>query len=199
MNTYPATRERLLEAAIELFARSGFRGAAVRQICDRARANPGAISYHFGGKRQLYRAALRRVADRVAVTVGPIGHESASIEELVLIATRAVCHTLLQDDAAMRLILRDLAAGGDAAAEALAPALGTVFQRLLERVEGPGSVANRQRITELLLTAMAPPYLILGAWPVLERALDLTAGERRVLLERLLQASLVPPAEVTSR
>ncbi|MCG6963095.1 MAG: TetR family transcriptional regulator [Acidobacteria bacterium] len=198
MNDFPTTRERLLDAAIVLFARSGFKGAPVRQICDRARANPGSVSYHFGGKRQLYRAALRRVADHVSTAVGPIEHESASAEELVLIATRAVCHTLLEDDAAMRLILRDLAEGGEAVAEALAPALRTVFQQLIERVEVAGPASNRQRVTELLLAAMAPPYLLLGAWPVLERALDLTAGERRVLLERLLQASLVPPANLGS-
>lgn len=198
MTLYPTTRERLLDAAIELFARSGFRGASVRQICDRARANPGAVSYHFGGKRQLYRAALRRVAERVVTAVGPVEHESSPPEELVLIATRAICHTLIDDDAAMRLILRDLAEGGEAVAEALAPALRTVFQRLTERVEAAEPISARQRITELLLAAMAPPYLMLGAWPVLERALDLGVGERRVLLERLLQSSLTVPGRVSS-
>jgi len=193
MTSYPTTRERLLDAAVELFARYGFKGASVRQICDRARANPAAISYHFGGKRQLYRAALRRVADQVATTVGPIEHESAAPEELVLIATRAVCNTLLDDDAAVRFILRDLAEGGEAVAEALAPALRGVFQRLMERADEGGAVSSRHRITRLLLAAMAPPYLLLGAWPVLERALDLSRGERRVLLERLLQTSLGEP------
>jgi AcrR family transcriptional regulator len=62
----PPTRERLLTAASRLFAEHGFRGASVRDICNHAGANPGAVSYHFGGKRQLYRAVLRRATARLA-------------------------------------------------------------------------------------------------------------------------------------
>ena len=63
MNT--TTSERLLDASARLFAESGYRGASVRDICNQARANPGAVSYHFGGKRQLYRAVLRRAASQL--------------------------------------------------------------------------------------------------------------------------------------
>ncbi len=56
------TKSRLLETAATLFADHGYRGASVRRICDLARANPGAVSYHFGGKKQLYRLVLRRAA-----------------------------------------------------------------------------------------------------------------------------------------
>ena len=60
------TKTRLLETAATLFAEHGYRGASVRRICDLARANPGAISYHFGGKKQLYRTALRRAASSLS-------------------------------------------------------------------------------------------------------------------------------------
>lgn len=53
------TRERILEAAGELFAEGGFRGATVRNICDRAGANVSAIKYHFGAKEELYSEVLR--------------------------------------------------------------------------------------------------------------------------------------------
>ena len=39
---------------------------AIRDICDLAGANPGAVSYHFGGKRQLYRTVLRQAAEGLA-------------------------------------------------------------------------------------------------------------------------------------
>lgn len=55
------TRERLLEAASELFAERGFRRASARDICARADANTAAISYHFRGKRGLYAAVLTHV------------------------------------------------------------------------------------------------------------------------------------------
>jgi len=58
------TRERLLEAAGEVFAEHGFRGATVRAICQAAGANVGAVNYHFGGKRALYREVLRYAFER---------------------------------------------------------------------------------------------------------------------------------------
>jgi len=55
----PKTRERLLEAAAELFAERGFNGTTVRDICHRAGANVSAVKYHFENKRHLYDAVIR--------------------------------------------------------------------------------------------------------------------------------------------
>jgi TetR/AcrR family transcriptional regulator, regulator of cefoperazone and chloramphenicol sensitivity len=57
--TMPETRQRLLEAAGEVFAERGFRAATVREICHRAKANLAAINYHFGDKERLYTAVLQ--------------------------------------------------------------------------------------------------------------------------------------------
>jgi len=54
-----STRDRILEAAGELFAKWGFQGATVRAICERARVNVSAIKYHFGGKEELYSEVLK--------------------------------------------------------------------------------------------------------------------------------------------
>jgi TetR/AcrR family transcriptional regulator, regulator of cefoperazone and chloramphenicol sensitivity len=53
------TRQRLLEAAGEVFAERGFRAATVRDICQGARANIAAVNYYFGDKERLYTAVLR--------------------------------------------------------------------------------------------------------------------------------------------
>jgi TetR/AcrR family transcriptional regulator, regulator of cefoperazone and chloramphenicol sensitivity len=52
------TRQRLLEAAGEVFAKQGFRNSTIREICRRARANLAAVNYHFGDKERLYLAVL---------------------------------------------------------------------------------------------------------------------------------------------
>jgi AcrR family transcriptional regulator len=54
-----ATRQRLLEAAGEVFAAKGYRAATVREIIRRAGANIAAAHYHFGDKAALYAAAFR--------------------------------------------------------------------------------------------------------------------------------------------
>lgn len=52
-------RQRLLEAAGEVFAEKGFAKATVREICDRAGANVAAINYYFRDKEGLYREAIQ--------------------------------------------------------------------------------------------------------------------------------------------
>jgi AcrR family transcriptional regulator len=54
------TRERILEAAADIFAERGQREATVREIVTRARANLAAVNYHFGDKAALYAAVLER-------------------------------------------------------------------------------------------------------------------------------------------
>jgi len=53
------TKQRLIEAAGEMFADKGYEAASIRDICQRAEANLAAVNYHFGEKRQLYVAAVR--------------------------------------------------------------------------------------------------------------------------------------------
>ena len=51
-------REQILDAAIYLFARKGFSASGVREIARRANTNIAMISYYFGSKRGILKAAL---------------------------------------------------------------------------------------------------------------------------------------------
>ncbi|QNI32412.1 CerR family C-terminal domain-containing protein [Alloacidobacterium dinghuense] len=52
-------RARLIEAAIELFAKKGYEGTSVRDLATAAGVNVAAVSYHFGSKDELYHESLR--------------------------------------------------------------------------------------------------------------------------------------------
>ena len=53
-------KERLLRIGLEEFAKRGYDGATVRDICDRAHSNIAGINYYFGDKRQFYIAVRRQ-------------------------------------------------------------------------------------------------------------------------------------------
>jgi AcrR family transcriptional regulator len=54
------TRERLLDAAEQLFGARGFEGTSMRSVTAEAGANLAAVHYHFGSKEELFRAAASR-------------------------------------------------------------------------------------------------------------------------------------------
>jgi len=49
------TRELVLKAACEVFARDGYHDGTVGKICDAEGANRAAVNYYFGDKENLYR------------------------------------------------------------------------------------------------------------------------------------------------
>jgi len=56
-----ATRERILEAALDLFAELSFDGATTRDIATRAAVTQPLLNYHFSSKDELWRAAVDRL------------------------------------------------------------------------------------------------------------------------------------------
>ena len=67
--TAEGARERILEAALDLFGERGLTGTTVRDIAARAKVNVAAISYHFGGKDELYRAVAGMVIGSIEARV----------------------------------------------------------------------------------------------------------------------------------
>jgi AcrR family transcriptional regulator len=58
-----ATRRRIIDTSLRLFAEHGFRGVSVRDISAAAQVNVAAVNYHFGGKQGLYRTIFETVLD----------------------------------------------------------------------------------------------------------------------------------------
>ena len=59
INTTPEAKQRLLEAAEEIFAEKGFQATTIRELAERANVNIAAINYYFGDKERLYIEAVK--------------------------------------------------------------------------------------------------------------------------------------------
>jgi len=75
------TRQRLLDAAAELFAERGIESSSVDAIAERADRTSGAIYDHFEGKEGLLFALLEGWVDDVAVAIGAELATATSLDE----------------------------------------------------------------------------------------------------------------------
>jgi AcrR family transcriptional regulator len=66
MTKKPSTRERILDAALDLFAEEGFQGTTITEVERRVGLTPGTGSFyrHFASKEELLKAAVEREVDR---------------------------------------------------------------------------------------------------------------------------------------
>ncbi len=71
------TRGQLLDAGLTLFSEYGYDSVTTRQLASEAGANIAAIAYHFGGKRDLYRAVLRQLVEDTEPLLGPVAQRMA--------------------------------------------------------------------------------------------------------------------------
>jgi TetR/AcrR family transcriptional regulator, regulator of cefoperazone and chloramphenicol sensitivity len=65
------TRNRIIEAAVELFGEHGFEAASTRDIAARAGVNAPALQYYFENKEGVYRACVEALAEEAWKTFGP--------------------------------------------------------------------------------------------------------------------------------
>lgn len=84
------SRERILAAALSSFAERGFDGTTTRRIAAQADVNLGLIQYYFGGKLELWRAAVDRAFEELHAALAELLAEDDA----------------MQDDERMRLLVR---------------------------------------------------------------------------------------------
>ncbi|NEV63469.1 CerR family C-terminal domain-containing protein [Thiorhodococcus minor] len=88
----PDTRQRLLRSALRAFGHNDYDAVSNRQLVQDAGANVAAISYHFGGKRELYLATAAYLAEQLGEG---IGEQLDRIEQALPSASAADCQRML--------------------------------------------------------------------------------------------------------
>lgn len=91
------TRELLLSAAKKLFALKGYDATSVQELAREAGVNVSLVSYHFQGKKGLYRACLgqfgrERLAVAMRILVPPQNSEEFRVRLGLFIEEMIVCH-----------------------------------------------------------------------------------------------------------
>jgi AcrR family transcriptional regulator len=77
------SRERILAAALQVFAEKGFHNATISEITACAGVSRGLITYYFPGKQQLAHELLGRYLDGVAALVGTGGDPDERLAKVI--------------------------------------------------------------------------------------------------------------------
>ncbi|HEX8008971.1 MAG TPA: TetR family transcriptional regulator [Trebonia sp.] len=161
----PPTRERIVEAARELFLRQGFRRTTVRAVAACAGVDSALISYHFGSKQGLFAEAMRvacsRTLNLAEVLTGPreglADRLLRSVTEGWDATNPAENRLALQDEDVMRILrdyleneviggLAEYLGGPDATERATAAVTligGLIFTRYLNPLAPAAAMAPR--------------------------------------------------------
>lgn len=107
-----ATRDALLSAGTELFARRGFEGTKVDQLADQAGVNKAMISYHFGGKRGLYNEILGETFAEAHRRFSEIEDSTAPADERLREFVRVFVDMAVHRPALPVMVLREVLSGG---------------------------------------------------------------------------------------
>lgn len=93
------TRQRLIDAASDIFIEQGFKAAKIREIVKQAHANLAAINYYFGGKEGLYAAVIQHTASLVFEEQSQrlVAHATSSPEDQLKEYIRIFLKRLLDD------------------------------------------------------------------------------------------------------
>lgn len=159
MNAKRKVPERLLDVASDLFARYGYDAVSVRDITSKAKANLGAVTYHFGSKEALFHAVFERIGTPLAERFARVAAQpGAPLDRIGQIATMVLTDRAIP---APNLILRELAID-----RPLPPPMVEMMRRnmgvmmgLIREGQRDGSIREGD-VQMLALSVMAQPFLL---------------------------------------
>lgn len=170
------TREEILEAAAELFARHGFDGVSMRDLAEASEASQPLLHFHFGRKRDLYEAVQDHLQKEYSGAVADALDDDTSGLEFFLKGLSSRIQYTVDHPERARMMLWEQLEGQ----EVEAPSAKRLRETVLQRVE---QAKNEDLIRENVRVPMLAA-IIAGAvqfWPLVRERYGamLPRGERR--------------------
>lgn len=122
--------DRIMKAATEVFARSGYSGARVAEIAQLARVNKATIYYHIGGKEDLYREVLHGVISKVADELDHVFSSPLKPWEKIQAYVDTINRVMEENPHVPPIVIRELATGGEHIPQLVIEDLIKIIQRL---------------------------------------------------------------------
>lgn len=104
--------ERILAAAKDLFAESGFNAVSMNAIAERAGVSKANVFHHFKSKNALYLEVLRTACSESGSQIDQLGSGSGTLVERLRGFSQSHLANILRDEKITRLIQRDLLENG---------------------------------------------------------------------------------------
>lgn len=152
--------EKLLKAAIEVFAEKGYRKATVAQICHKAGSNVAAVNYHYGSKDGLYIAVWKNAFEEAMKVYPPDGSlpSDAPAEQKLRALIYSNLHRILDDGRlgyAGQILLREMAEPTEVIRQILNDVIAPLRERTHEIIrELLGPKASEQDIRFCVLSVV---------------------------------------------
>lgn len=150
------TRERILHAARDLFARHGFAATSIKDISTASGRNSALIHYYFDSKDSLYRAVLDDSLEsglaRLGAAFRPGNDPRANLRAFV----QAQQQMLEHNPELLHLMVREMLDAGAVHAEQQIHTLGaTVFARLRREIESGQRIGAFRRDIDARFAAIS--------------------------------------------
>jgi AcrR family transcriptional regulator len=168
------TREKLLDAAGEVFAERGYYKATIREICRRAQANVAAVNYTFGDKLGLYTEVLRTsVKAPEMAKLNEVLDSTKSPQELLRNLIRVRLQSLFagrRPNWAFRIMMHEFSQPTPAMTRVVDEGMRPVFKRALKAVGETLGLPPEHEKTRLCLNSIMGQVLFYTfSRPVLSR------------------------------
>jgi TetR/AcrR family transcriptional regulator len=167
-------RQRILDAAVQLFARRGYAGTGVREIAREAGVNGAMINYYFGSKPELLKAIMTSFFDRYIEVVHEVLTHDEPLEARLRRLLRGAVEMFRANTELARVALLELPMDVEGLADFKAAQVRRMLDDLLPMVL-PEVIARSPRPVEP--AAFGPAVVSIIAWhfimrPVIERIFE---------------------------